>query len=150
MNSRTAYLAGALLLVTACASLVMSADKPKEGTDLASEITKLETERVKTATKAWESTQAAYEADTIGITQLLAAAQGLFDAELAVCSTSKEKIAAHQKNVDRLLNTEKKIAALHNAGVKGGESERYHAAKLARETAKIELLKARLKLEQCK
>lgn len=143
MKSRSVYLAG-VLSVAVCVTLAIAADQRKDQAELTKKLDDLTAQRVKTATSAYQCTQAAFDADTVGITDLMLATKALSEAELATCTERKDKIAVLQKYCERCRETERRVEALYKASSKGGEAEKFHTVKLARETADIELLKAQL------
>jgi outer membrane protein TolC len=104
--------------------------------------------RVETAQLCFDATQAAYQAETVTVDQLITAMNNLVDAKLAVARTPQEEIAALEEHVKNTQNLEQKIKQLYDVGSRGGEADVYALAKFTRETAQISLLKARLKTKQ--
>jgi hypothetical protein len=104
-------------------------------------------ERVPVALREFESTRAAYEAETITLDQFIAATRGLKDAELAVAATAAERIKALEGCAERARQTEKRIKPLYEVGLKGGEAVHYAQAQHARLDAEIELYREQLKTE---
>jgi hypothetical protein len=142
-----------LLIVAAClvslggaVVVLYGATKDKEPTkgELEQQLQGLLDDRVKTADRCVQATQAAYEAETVTLDRLLAAFENLKEARLAVAGSQAAIIDALEQHVDRLQNTHKKIELLYEVGAKGGEVTQMTEVKFAYETAQIELLRARI------
>ena len=101
-------------------------------------------ERQETFASYVEATRAAYETDTLPLEQLLAANQELLEAELELADTQPKRIAIYSKMVDNAKQLEAKVKALHDAGARGGEAEKYYHAKAARLRMEIALQRERI------
>ncbi len=93
-----------------------------------------------------EANERSYAAGTNLLTTLLFAHQQLVDARLAVATTPTERIQALDEHLRSLKRIEKNIAALFEAGMRGGEADAYAIVKCERETAELALLEAKLKV----
>jgi hypothetical protein len=148
MNLRS-FVLGALCvsLVVCGVSVLLGADEDvgQSKAALENRLQELLKERVTTAERAVDATQAAFGAQTITLDVLLDCVNKLADAELAVAGTDAEKFAALEKRVALLLATEEKIQVLFNVGGRGGEAKEYAMAQRERQSAEIALIQARLK-----
>lgn len=99
---------------------------------------KLILERLETMRSFVEATRAAYETDTVPLEQLIAANQELLEAELELVTAlelptkRQDRVAVYRKMVENAKQLETKVKALHDAGARGGEAEKYFHAKAAR------------------
>lgn len=112
--------------------------------ELEKQLQQLVHERVETAQLAKDAIQAAFDAGTIVVFDLLDAVNELAEARLAVAKTPAERIDALEKHVKQMKAIEEKVLALYRAGARGGEVKEYFSAKRERQSAEIALLKARL------
>jgi hypothetical protein len=134
----------ALLAVAATATPALAQEKPDQA-QLENELQKLLHERVETANVAKDAVQAAYDAATVTLPYLIDTLNKLRDARLAVAATPAEEIDVLEDHLKRMQQTEQKVAVLHREGLRGGEAKDYFTVKRERETAQIDLLRARLK-----
>jgi hypothetical protein len=102
-------------------------------------------DRVKSAERAVEAFQAAFEAQTCTLDVFIEAANKLVEARLAVATTPAQEIAALEKHLERMQAIEQKILVLYKIGARGGEAKEYAMAKRERQSAEIALIEARLK-----
>lgn len=138
----TIFIASAPL--QALRSTAAAADEPANPGHLK----KLLLERAETLRSYVDATRAAYETDTITLEQLLAANQELLEAELEVADSKEKRIAIYKKMVDNARQVEAKVKALHDAGARGGEAEKYYHAKATRLRMEIGLERVRLAPEK--
>ena len=103
-------------------------------------------ERVATAKYELMVVRAAFEAETVTLDLVFEAAEKLAVAEAAMLNTPEAMIAVRQRHLERARQTEAKIEALFNVGARGGEAEKYAAAKLVRQSAEIALIRQQLGL----
>jgi hypothetical protein len=141
MSDRT--VSGSLLVALAMTGLLVAAEVeehrvPSQPTSQA-ELDQLLRERLEAARLLVEATRAAYETDTVTLEQLLSAHRELLNAELAVATTPMERVKAHVKALVAARGVEAKVKALHDAGARGGEAEKYARVKTARLTIEIDL-----------
>jgi hypothetical protein len=131
-----------ILLVAGCSASpsLMAADEPDHRAALEARLKKLLLDRVATAKRAVASTNAAFEAETVTLGDLIAATQNVWKAELAVASTPEERIAAHVRHVQFVGRKHAKIEALYKVGARGGEAEKYNTSKHELESAQIALV----------
>jgi len=119
--------------------------KIKRAPALEKRLKELLDERVITAEQAKDALQAAFEAQTVTLFDLVNAANRLKEARLAVASTPAQELDALEKHLDLLRSTEAMIKALYDAGTRGGEAKEYTTVRRERESAEIAYIKARLK-----
>src|ERR1700732_657207 len=146
MNTRPFVLPTACLIVAAGALTFVAADAEKN-TDAAAikkQLNELLNKRVETAIRSFDSMQAAYEAETAVLSDLIMTMNNLVEAKLAVARTPQEEIAALEEHVTRAKQIERKIELLYQGGSRGGEANQYSLIMFTRESAEIALLKARL------
>jgi hypothetical protein len=145
-TGRFLIVAACLVSLTGAAALLYGAAKDADPSraQLQQQLQELLKERAKTAQLSVESTQAAYEAETVTLDQLLAALENRKEAKLAIAASQAAIIETLQENVDGLENIAKKIKQLYDIGAKGGEVNQWAQVKFAHETAQIELLRAQL------
>lgn len=147
MRTRRLLLAAAgLIPLAGAAAVLLGAAKDQEPgrAQLQLQLQSLLEERVKTAQLCVESTQAAYEAETVTLDELLAAFENRKEAKSAVAASQAAIVEALQEHVDGTGNTLKKIFQLYKAGAHGGEVNKWTQSKYAHQTAQIELLRAQL------
>jgi hypothetical protein len=101
--------------------------------------------RVQTALLCLQATQAAFEAETVTLGDLLDAMNKFEDAELSMVTKPEQQLDIMKRHVTRLQQVEKKIELLYRVGTKGGEVKEYSLVKRERESAEIAVLKARIK-----
>jgi outer membrane protein TolC len=105
-------------------------------------------ERVKTAQRAMDATQAAFEAQTVTLLGVVEAANKLVEAKLAIATTGAQRIEALEQHLQRAQQTEQKIEVLYKVGARGGEAKEHATAKRERQSAEIALIQAQLKARQ--
>jgi hypothetical protein len=139
-----------LILLGSARTLAMAADEEKNADSAAMkrQLHELLSKRVQTAMTSLDSMQAAYEAETATLDQLVMTMNNLVEAKLAIARTPQEEIAALEEHLTRAKQMEHKIELLYQAGSRGGEANQYSFIKFTRESAEISLLKARLKVAQ--
>jgi hypothetical protein len=150
MNLRSFVLGALCVSLVVCGVSVLSGadeDVGQSKAALENRLQELLKERVTTAERAVEATQAAFEAATVTLDVLIDCVNKLAEAELAVAATHAEKLAALEKRVASLLRIEEKIQALFNIGGRGGEAKDYAMAQRERQSAEIALIEARLKAQ---
>ena len=141
--SRSICFAG-ILCVGVGAALAVSAEQGSNRAEREKKLQELLVARAKTADDALNATITGHQEDGTPILQFLLVEQKRFTADLEVAKTPAEKLAAYERHLRSLRETERKLYALYVAGSKGGEPDLYFTVKLTRETAEIELLKVRL------
>jgi len=135
---------GLLLIATATVAAPEKPDfKPEE--KLEEKLKEVLHERVRIAVRCREATQAAFEAETVTLANLLDAMNALKDAELAVAVGPPQRLKALQRHLDALRQTERKTQLLYKVGTRGGEAAKYAHAKRERLSAEAELLEERIK-----
>ena len=147
MKSCQAFLFGVCalsLLATGAVAGAAEAKAPERPADLVEQLQRLRHQRVATAERAVDALQAAFEAETVTIFPLFEAIDKLLEARLDVATTPAEEIDALEKRLQSVRLIEQKIKVLYEIGTRGGEIKEYSTAKRERETAEIELLKARI------
>jgi len=142
-----------ILTVTAClASLTgaavlfgaaNAADTPKPA--LEQQLQELLKARMETAQVAYDASLAAFDAGNVTLDQLMEASAKLTKAQVDLAGKPEEVVMALSRHVERAKQTEAQIASLFKVGTKGGEAKDYFSVKRERESAEIELLKARIK-----
>ncbi len=105
-------------------------------------------DRVMTAQDFFAASQAAYEAGTLVLGDMLHSADDLRDAELAAATLPVEKTTILDKHLERMNEFERKIEALWKEGAKGGSTQEHAQMQFERKSAQIAVLKARI--EQAK
>jgi beta-lactamase regulating signal transducer with metallopeptidase domain len=95
------------------------------------------------AGKAFEATQAAYETDTVPLSDLCSASLRLLDAQRKASQSRKEDVAAVEAYLARTQTIHDKVKALFNNGAHGGEAEKYYSMVYYLEDAKGMLKAAR-------
>lgn len=124
------------LFLVAVASLAAARDR-----DPNAPVSPLAKERVQVAQKLYFATQAAYEAQTVTLPQLIDARRELQAAELEL-TDQVGAIKVLKKHMGLASQVEKKIEVLFKAGGVGGEAEKYLAARLDRVKVELELERA--------
>lgn len=129
-----------LLVAAACLALLASRLIAKPETEKGStRLEALRAERLATAEKLLKASVAAYEADTIGVADVVSASREALKAQLAVAKTKPERIAAYRKHLDWAKKFEQQVEALYKVGAKGGQVETYERAKLQRLKVEVAL-----------
>ena len=98
---------------------------------------KLFEERAEQADHAYQDCTAAYKRGTIALDPLLAAVDELAEAKLALAKGKEERLAIHDKQVERGKDIEAEIRALNDVAARGGEEDKLARAALARVKAEI-------------
>ena len=146
---RTRYL-GLVTIAAVCLSVTAwlqgaSKDSDSNKAELERQLHDALQARVETAQAVMDAVQASYEAQTVTFHQVVVAARDLIEAKLDACKNVDEEIALLQKQLDVMKANEARVEQLYNLGTRGGEARDYFTAKRERQTAEIELLKARIK-----
>ena len=102
-------------------------------------------ERVNVAVLCREATQAAYEAETVTLWQLIDAINGEKEAKLAV-SKGSERIKVLRSHLEQMQQLELRMKMLVQVGTTGGSAVNYPLAHRERLSAEIELLEEQIKL----
>jgi hypothetical protein len=151
MSTRWSLSIALCLVILAVSTTLLIADDKQNDMSirlLEEQLKALLEERVQTAFLCLSATQAAFEAETVSLGDLLDAMEKLENAELSMVTKPEQEIATMKRHVTRLQQVEKKIELLYRVGTKGGEAKEYSRVKRERESAEIAVLKARIKAQR--
>jgi len=136
---------GLLLIATATTVAAPEKSDGKAEEKLEERLKEVLHERVRIAVRCRDATQAAFEAESVTLANLLDAMNALKDAELAVAVGPAQRLEVLQRHLDALRQTERKTQLLYNVGTKGGEAAKYAHAQRERLSAEAELLEEKIK-----
>jgi hypothetical protein len=145
MNVRGFVICALLLAAGTSVALRGAPQENPAKTDLEKLLQQLLQERVKTAERATDSLQAAFDAQAVTLDMLVEAVNKLCKARLEIATTPAEEIDALEKRFKHMTEIEHKVETLYKIGARGGEEKEYTMAKRERESAQIDLIRARLK-----
>jgi len=148
MNART--MLGVLVTAVVCLALGYwiqpAAAVPEKSTAEGQvKLIGLYAEKAKAAKDYHESVNAAYENGTVAFTEAAAASKELFDAELQVAVTPRQRLDVCKSYADREAAMLRKVEQLSTSRSKGGEREKHDLARLSLAKAKIVLAQERQK-----
>lgn len=116
--------------------------------DLEADLKKLLIERRETLRQRVKALEARFQFGATSLAPFTRAMTDLLYAELELCETPAERIAVHQELVRNTKRLEAQVKALRDMGLRGGAIEEYLAAKAARLTAEIGLLRERINVDE--
>jgi hypothetical protein len=146
--NRVSFILGALcLLLVICGAAMLSRAGEDADTNqgpVEKRLAELLKERVTTAERAADATQAAFEAATVTLDVLIDAVNKLGQARFDAATSNAGRLEALEKQVDQLRKIEERILALYRIGARGGEAKDHAMAKRELQSAEIALLKLQL------
>ena len=143
---RLVMVVSGVVLATAAALVSMAGDDAEASrAELEGQLKELLQLRLESADLAFKAMTAAFEAETVTLSDLADARSKLAEAEVAVAAKPEDEIAALRRYVARAQQTEHKVKLLYQVGTRGGEAKEYSSAMRDRQSAEILLLKARIK-----
>ena len=127
---------------------ILTADDKQDDTSihlLEEQLKALLEERLQSAHLCLQATQAAFDAETVTLGELLGAMNKFMDAELSMVTKPEHQFDIMDRHAIRLKGLETKVELLYRVGTKGVEAKEYSRVKRERESAEIAVLKARIK-----
>jgi beta-lactamase regulating signal transducer with metallopeptidase domain len=98
-------------------------------------------QRLETAKRNVEATEAAYVTGICSLSELLGAEKALRDVQLDTAATAAERIVVLEDHLKTIGDLEQQIENRYRLAERGGEAERFYRVKLERESAQIDLLR---------
>ncbi|HTU26514.1 MAG TPA: hypothetical protein VMF30_14000 [Pirellulales bacterium] len=130
-----------ILLATGCGERAAPAvDGGGDRQQLETRLGQLRADHVKAAEMARNGSQAAYEAETVPLSDVVSAIDDLWKAKLGVATDAKERIAAHVQRVEYLWQRQQKVKQLFEEGKPGGEAEKMYGIEFSLTDAEIAII----------
>jgi uncharacterized protein with von Willebrand factor type A (vWA) domain len=126
------------------------APKADSRSEIKSQLRDLLDQRVATAQRNLEATQAASDAEVTPLSDYLRASNDLCKAERAAAKTAEQKFTALANHAERMRQSERKVEALWREGSKGGSAMELAQVQYELESARIAVLKALKKKAKAK